>query len=95
MALAVSMVADGLNGVFDTALIVSADSDMSPAIRELRASRSGIRVIAAMPPNRNSNDLRMLCDAAFPIGAAKIRQSQLPETVMDGPFPISLPAYWK
>jgi uncharacterized LabA/DUF88 family protein len=95
VALAVSVVADGFKGLFDTALVVSADSDMAPAIRELRASKPGIRVIAALPPNRNSNDLRALCDAAFPIGAAKIRQSQLPETVMDGPYPISRPAYWK
>jgi uncharacterized LabA/DUF88 family protein len=70
VALAVSIVADGLNGMFDTALIVSADGDMAPAIRELRASRPGIRVIAAMPPNRNSNDLRTLCDAAVSLKSA-------------------------
>jgi uncharacterized LabA/DUF88 family protein len=95
VGLAVSLVADGLNGLFDTALIVSADSDMSPAIRELRASRPDVRVLAALPPNRNSNDLRTHCDASFSIGAAKIRQAQLPATVMDGPHAITRPAYWK
>lgn len=95
VALAVSLVADGLNGLFDTALIISADSDMAPAIRELRASRPEVRVLAALPPNRNSNDLRAHCDASFSIGAAKIRQAQLPETVMDGPYPLTRPTYWK
>jgi uncharacterized LabA/DUF88 family protein len=95
VALAVSMVADGLNGLFDTALIVSADSDMIPAIRELRASRPEIQVIAALPPNRNSNDLRKHCDAAFPIGVAKIRQAQLPETVWANGYPITRPDYWR
>jgi uncharacterized LabA/DUF88 family protein len=95
VALAVSVVADGLNDLFDTALIVSADSDMAPAIRELRASKPEVRVIAALPPNRNSNDLRAHCDATFSIGIAKIRQAQLPETVMDGPYPITRPDYWK
>lgn len=95
VALAVSVVGDGLNRLFGTALIVSADSDMVPAIRELRASRPEARVVGALPPNRNSSDLRRHCDASFQIGAAKIRQAQLPETVMDGPHAITRPAYWK
>lgn len=95
VALAASMVADGLKLLFDTALIVSADGDMAPAIRELRASRPGVRVVAALPPNRDSSGLRTHCDASFRIGAAKIRQAQLPETVVDGPHDITRPAYWK
>jgi uncharacterized LabA/DUF88 family protein len=95
VALAVSLVADGIKGLFDTALIVSADSDMAPAIRELREARPEARVLGALPPNRNSSDLRAHCDASFRIGGAKIRQAQLPETVMDGPHVITRPAYWK
>lgn len=95
VALAVSLVGDGLNRLFDTALIVSADSDMAPAIRELRSSRPEVRVVGALPPNRNSSDLRRHCDASFQIGTAKIRQAQLPETVMNGPYAIARPAYWK
>lgn len=95
VALAVSLVADGINGLFDTALIVSADSDMVPAIRELRAARPETRVVGALPPNRDSSDLRAHCDAWFRIGDAKIRQAQLPETVMDGPHAITRPSYWK
>ena len=95
VALAVSLVADGVKGLFDAALIVSADSDMVPAIRELRTARREVRVVGALPPNRNSSDLRAHCDASFRIGAAKIRQAQLPETVMDGPHAITRPAYWK
>jgi uncharacterized LabA/DUF88 family protein len=94
VALAVSLVADGVRGLFDSALIVSADSDMVPAIRELRAARRAVRVVGALPPNRNSSDLRAHCDASFRIGTAKIRQAQLPETVMDGPYAITRPAYW-
>jgi uncharacterized LabA/DUF88 family protein len=95
VALAVSLVADGLEDLFDAAMIVSADSDMAPAVRRLRASRPAVRVIAVLPPNRNSNDLRTLCDAAFEIGTARIRQAQLPETVMDGEHAITRPVYWK
>jgi uncharacterized LabA/DUF88 family protein len=90
-----NVVADGVKGLFDTALIVSADSDMVPAIRELRAARREARIVGALPPNRNSSDLRAHCDASFRIGAAKIRQAQLPETVMDGAYAITRPPYWK
>ncbi len=95
VALAVSLVGDGVAGIFDTALLISADSDMAPAIRELRSRRPQARVIAALPPHRNSNDLRAVCDATFTIGLTKVRQAQLPETVMDGPHPITRPSYWK
>ncbi len=95
VALAVSLIEDGVNGLYDTALIVSADSDMSPAIRALRRLVPSVRVIAALPPNRNSAGLKAVCDAAIPIGKAKVRQAQLPETVMAGSHPLSRPDHWK
>jgi len=76
---------DGFNLYYglreDTALVISADSDLCPAIRSLKRLRPNKRVIAAFPPNRRSDDLRRAVDAAFTIGAAKIRQAQLPASV--------------
>jgi hypothetical protein len=68
---------------------------MSPAILVLKELVPGARVVAAMPPNRNSARLSKVCDATIAIGIAKVRQSQLPETVFAGSHPISRPAYWK
>jgi uncharacterized LabA/DUF88 family protein len=95
VSLAVTLLADGVRGLYDTAMIVSADSDMSPAIRELRDLVPSARVIAALPPNRRSFKLREICDAIIPIGMAKVRQAQLPETVMAGPHPLTRPDHWK
>lgn len=95
VSLAVSMLEDGLNGLYDLALIVSADSDMTPAVRALKRLAPGVRVVAAMPPNRNSAGLAAACDAAIPLGIAKVRQSQLPETVVDGSRPLTRPEHWK
>lgn len=84
VSLSITLIEDGVNRVYDTALIISADSDISPAIRALRRLVPPARVIAALPPNRRS----------FGIGMAKVRQSQLPDTVQAGPHALQRPAHW-
>ena len=95
VSLAVTLLADGVKGLYDTAMLVSADSDMSPAVQALRELAPGARVIAALPPNSRSFQLQGICDAAIPIGLAKVRQAQLPKTVMNGPRPLTRPEHWK
>lgn len=94
VALAVSLVEDGVSGLFDTAFLVSADSDMSPGIRALRRLAPGARVVAAMPPRRRSFGLQTVCDATFPISITKVRQAQLPETVSVGTRAFRRPGHW-
>lgn len=95
VSLAVSLLEDGIGNIYDTALIVSADSDMSPAIHAIRRLRPGVRVIAAFPPRRRSSALGGLCDVTMQIGMAKIRQSQLPDRVQSGSLIYDRPAHWK
>jgi uncharacterized LabA/DUF88 family protein len=94
VSLSVSLLEDGINRLYDTALIVSADSDMSPAIRALRRLLPGVRVVAALPPNRRSFGLQTVCDATIPIGMAKVRQSQLPNAVSVGSQVFLRPPHW-
>ncbi|MBO0803809.1 MAG: NYN domain-containing protein [Nocardiopsaceae bacterium] len=95
VSLAVSMVEDGVNGLYDTAFLVSADSDMIPAVRALRRLVSGIRVLAVLPPRRRSFALATACDATIPIGVTRLRQSQLPRTVAAGSRLFVRPEHWK
>lgn len=94
VSLSVSLLEDGVNRLYDTALIVSADGDMSPAIRALRRLVPGVRIIAALPPNRRSFRLKEVCDATIPIGMAKVRQAQLPNTVKAGSHALLRPPHW-
>jgi uncharacterized LabA/DUF88 family protein len=83
VSLAVSLVEDAACDAFDSALIVSADSDLCPAVRSARRVHPrNPRIIAAFPPKRWSDELRGTVDAAFTIGAAKFRQSLLPDPVV-------------
>ncbi|MGH3329395.1 MAG: NYN domain-containing protein [Streptomycetales bacterium] len=96
VSIAVSLIEDGVNDRFDTALLISADSDLCPAVHALKRLRPQVRVIAAFPPQRRSDDLRRSCDASFTIGHANLRQSLLPDVVAraDG-YKYRRPARWR
>lgn len=81
--IAVGMLEDGINEVFDVAIVLSADSDLCPAIRTLGRLCPQKRVVAVFPPQRRSDDLRRAVHASFTLGDAIIRQSQLPAMIID------------
>jgi uncharacterized LabA/DUF88 family protein len=82
--IAVSLVADAAAAASDLALIISADSDLCPAIRRARSLNPERGMIAAFPPRRSSFEIRTLIPRAFTIAAADLRNSLLPEIVRDG-----------
>src|SRR6266566_4522970 len=81
--IAVALVADAAASASDIALIVSADSDLCPAIRTARTLNPKRRMIAAFPPRRSSFEIRSLIRKPFTLAAADIRNSLLPEVVTD------------
>ena len=93
--IAVEMLTDAQQDLFDTALLISADSDLSGPIERIRKLYPAKRIIAIFPPNRTSGKLRSVANASFQLGVALIRQSQLPNPVVkpDG-FAIAKPATW-
>jgi uncharacterized LabA/DUF88 family protein len=84
VSIAVSLLEDGVLERFDTALVISADSDLCPAVRSLKRLRPQLNVVALFPPKRRSDALRVVCDSAFTIGDSKIRHAQLPRVVTGG-----------
>lgn len=94
VSIAVALLEDAVNDLFDTALIVSADSDLCPAVRALRRLRPTKRVVAVSPPKRWSDDLRKSVHASFRLGDALIRQSQFPDPVSDGLVKYYRPTTW-
>lgn len=80
--IAVALLADAVRDRFDTALVVSADSDLCPAVRETKDLFPAKRIIAAFPPCRQSVSLRQVVDGYLFIGDDKIRQAQLPDEIV-------------
>lgn len=81
--IAVHLVSDAALGVSDAAIIVSADSDLVPAVKAAQLMNPALFIAAAFPPARYSNELKTLMPNSFHIGEQKIRQCQLPRTVTD------------
>lgn len=80
--IATQLLLDAFTDQFDTALIVSADSDLVPPIKAIRERFPTKRVICVFPPKRFSNELRKACHAAFEIGRANLAASVFPDEVI-------------
>ena len=79
--IAVELLSDAYEDAFDTAIMISADSDLARPITAIRERFPGKRVVVAFPPGRFSVHLRNIATASFTIGRDALRDSQLPERV--------------
>jgi uncharacterized LabA/DUF88 family protein len=95
VSIAVALVEDAVLDSYDVALLISADSDLCPSVRSVKRLRPSKRIIAAFPPRRRSGGLAATVHANFTIGDAKIRQAQLPPTIVSpGGIVLSKPTHW-
>ncbi|MEP0813201.1 MAG: NYN domain-containing protein [bacterium] len=91
--LATHLVADALLDRFDSALVVTNDSDLLEAIRTAR-NLAGKRVGIVNPQKRASAALQNACDFYRPIRANALAACQLPDRLTDGTGSIHKPAGW-
>lgn len=93
--IAIAMLTDAVRDMYDTALLVSADSDLRPVVAAVKRLRTGKRIVAAFPPRRRSRDLAQTVDGYISVDHATVRNSQLPpEIVTKGGVKLIRPAYW-
>ncbi|WAU78379.1 NYN domain-containing protein (plasmid) [Streptomyces sp. Qhu-G9] len=81
--LAVDLVADVATKAATSAVIISGDSDLCPAVRRAREFSEEVRIVAAFPPKRISSELQQLLPGSLVIGRGRIKDAQLPDTVHD------------
>ena len=93
--IAVELLTDAMKDRFDTALLLTADSDLVGPIDRTRELFPAKRIIAVFPPHRTSEQLKRHAHGWFRLGEANLRQSQFPPTVVkpDG-FTLTRPALW-
>jgi uncharacterized LabA/DUF88 family protein len=90
-----ALIEDAVEDMYDTALLISGDTDLRPAIAAAKRLRPQKRIFVAFPPRRFSARLVQAVDAYTRIGADKIRNSQLPSKVVTaGGVVLARPAYW-
>ena len=94
--IAVELLCDAQDDAFDTAVIVSGDSDLVGPVKAVRRRFPDKRVIIAFPPERNrSKELKEASDRFFTIRPNKLRESLFPERVIraDG-HAVVRPSKW-
>jgi len=94
--IAVEVLTDAYQDAFDSALLISADSDLTAPVVAIRKLFQKKRVTVAFPPHRHSAQLKRLAHDSFQIGRAIIAKSLFPEVVAkaDG-FLLQKPKEWK
>ena len=93
--IAVALLEDARDDLYDAAILISADSDLTAPIVAVRQKYADKRVLVMFPPERISRDLRDVANESFTIGRKLIAQSQLPDPVAkpDG-YRVAKPARW-
>lgn len=91
--IAVEMMSDAYQDLFDIALLISADSDLSAPVLAIKQLFPDKRVIVAFPPQRHSAQLQRLAHGYLQIGRASVAKSVFPDKVQkaDG-FILQKPA---
>ena len=93
--IAAALLEDAHDNLYDTAILISADSDLTMPIEIVRQKFANKRVIVAFPPNHHSQRLQSAATKFSTIGHKKIARSQLPDPVAkpDG-YRVPKPASW-
>jgi uncharacterized LabA/DUF88 family protein len=94
--IAVELIADAVDDRFDTALLLSADSDLAAPVEFVRRRHPQKRIIVVCPPKRQSIKLESLVNATFRLGRKVLHDSQFPDEFPkpDG-FVLKRPIKWQ
>ena len=94
--IAVEMLTDAYQDLFDVALLISADSDLTAPVLAIKSLFPEKRVVVAFPPQRHSAQLQRLAHGSLAIGRATLSKSVFPDDVAkaDG-FVLHRPEEWR
>ena len=94
--IATEMLDDAYDDRFDTALILSADSDLVPPMRSIRRRFPRKRLVVCFPPGRSSVQLKRAAHASLTVPVDKLDAAQFPDEVTkpDG-FVLRRPQHWR
>jgi len=80
---------------FDTAVLITGDSDLVPAVEAVKDLYAEKRVNVIIPIGRRANLLKAACDESFKIKVKHLASSQFPDVVdLGGGVSVSRPPTW-
>lgn len=86
VGIATAILRDGVNDLYDTAVLVTADSDQIPTVEAFKAMFPDKRIILAAPPGHSTEarELGKLVHDRKPLTEGRLRGCLLPHAVKDG-----------
>ena len=93
--IAVRLLEDAFDDLFDVAIIVSGDGDLAPPIESVRRRCPTKKVVVAHPPRRTSAELARVAHAAVHINPSQVRSARLPDPVVQANgYELRAPQGW-
>ncbi len=92
--ISVELMRDAFESKFDTALLISADSDLVSPIETVRKIFNK-RVISVFPPGRTSYALKQISTGVLHIGHIELAKSVFPDQVNKNGVILQRPSKWK
>lgn len=93
--IATAMIIDAFNNEYDTAMLVSGDSDLTPPIKAIHSLFTDKRVFIAFPPKRHNSSMSLLAKGSLTIGRKKLVDAQFDNVVLSKiGFQLTKPIEW-
>jgi len=93
--IATQMIIDAYTDKYDTAILISGDSDLVPPIKAVHENFKSKRVVVFFPPKRSNNSVSAVAKGSLIIGRKKIKDSQFDDEVTKvGGFVLKKPKEW-
>jgi len=93
--ISVELIQDAFQDKFDTAFLVSADSDLVPPIKTVQNIFKSKKIVAVFPPGRVSYALKQNANGFIHIGRSELAKSIFPERVDRNGVILRKPLGWK
>jgi uncharacterized LabA/DUF88 family protein len=93
--ISVELLQDAFQDRFDTAILISADSDLVGPVRSIRQLFPARKVICVFPPGRFSAALKRVSGRAVHIGRLELAKSLLPDQILKNGITLKRPAAWR
>ena len=92
--IAIELFRQAVTDTYDTAIIVSGDSDLIPAIKAVKSTFPGKTVKLILPPNRRSESLKQVCHSFMRMKEKHLAANQFPEKIEIAGICLEKPRDW-
>jgi uncharacterized LabA/DUF88 family protein len=94
--IAVQMIMDAMHDKYDTALLISGDSDLVPPIRQIHSNFPEKKVVVVFPPDRHNNSVKNVAKGSMILGRTKLTKNQFPNEILTASgFVVKKPSHWR